>query len=233
MSLILCIETATETCSIALSQDGICLKEHTLDEHMRHSSALTPMIKALLGDTEHSLSDLSAVCVSNGPGSYTGLRVGVSTAKAICYAHRIPLIAVSSLKSIAYGVRQQLPKDYTGLIVPTIDARRMEVYLAIYDQDLKEVEPAHNLIYSQESIDELYERYTGKPLSICGHGAQKLGEADIALTEQIAIQPTLCNAANLCDLAQKKFVKTEYVSTIYHKPDYYKAPHVTIPKHKV
>jgi len=203
MSLILCIETATETCSIALSQGGACLKEHTLDDHMRHSSALTPMIKQLLRATAHSMSALTAVCVSDGPGSYTGLRVGVSTAKAICYAQNIPLIAISSLKSLAYGVSHDASIDHGGLIIPTIDARRMEVYLAIYDQELNEVKSAHNHIYSQESIDELSKHYKNRPIYICGHGALKLLESDITLTEQIIVRPTQCNAGNLCDMAEK------------------------------
>ena len=233
MSLILCIETATETCSIALSQGGVCLKEHTLEDHMRHSSALTPMIKQLLSATDHSISDLTAVCVSDGPGSYTGLRVGVSTAKAICYAHNIPLIAISSLKSLAYGAIQDGSIDDGGLIIPTIDARRMEVYLAIYDQDLNEVQSAHNHIYSQESIDELSKNYNGRPLYICGHGAMKLLESDITLSEQLIVRPIQCNAAYLCEMAEKMYPKQEFVSAIYHKPNYYKAPYVTIPKPKV
>ena len=233
MSLILCVETATETCSIALSEDGICLKEHTLDEHMRHSSALTPMIKELFSDTALSMADLDAVCVSDGPGSYTGLRVGVTTAKAICYAHNIPLIAISSLKSIAHGVCKEISVDYTGLIIPTIDARRMEVYLAIYDEGLNPVESAHNLIYTQESIQELSDRYRGKSMYICGHGAQKLRESDIIISDQIKVYPTMCNAAHLCAEATEMFRNEDFVSSIYHKPNYYKSPHVTVPKHKV
>lgn len=233
MSLILCVETATETCSIALSQDGLCLKEHTLDEHMRHSSALTPMIKELLSATALSTVDLDAVCVSDGPGSYTGLRVGVTTAKAMCFAHNIPLIAISSLMSIAYGVRKEISKDDNALIIPTIDARRMEVYLAIYDHRLTPIESTHNLIYTQESINKLCDRYQGKPMYICGHGAQKLSESDIVLSDQITVYPTLCNAANLCAQAEEMFHNKNFVSSIYHKPNYYKAPHVTVPKHKV
>jgi len=204
MSLILCIETATETCSIALSQDGMCLKEHTLDAQMRHSSALTPMIKQLLSATAREMSDLTAVCVSDGPGSYTGLRVGVSTAKAICYAQNIPLIAISSLKSLAYGLSKEMLIDEGGLIIPTIDARRMEVYLAIYDAGLETVESAHNYIYTQDSLDELYINYRGRPIHICGHGALKLHGSDISLSEQTTVHPSQCTAANLCELAQKK-----------------------------
>ncbi len=233
MSLILCIETATETCSIALSQDGMCLKEHTLDAQMRHSSALTPMIKQLLSATAREMSDLTAVCVSDGPGSYTGLRVGVSTAKAICYAQNIPLIAISSLKSLAYGLSKEMLIDEGGLIIPTIDARRMEVYLAIYDAGLETVESAHNYIYTQDSLDELYINYRGRPIHICGHGALKLHGSDISLSEQTTVHPSQCTAANLCELAQKKCQKHDFVSAIYHKPNYYKAPHVTIPKPKV
>lgn len=233
MSLILCIETATETCSVALSSDGHCLEELTLSDDMRHSSALTPMIQDIMKRSQKSFEDLSAVCISNGPGSYTGLRVGSSTAKAICYSHSLPLIAISSLQSIAYGIIQENPLNQNSLLIPTIDARRMEVYMIIYDHNLKVVSETTNHIYTQESIDSLAATYPNQDIVICGHGASKLSDSSITTPESFRIIPSLCNAKNLCLLAFNKFNLGQFESIAYHKPHYYKAPNITIPKSKV
>ncbi len=180
-----------------------------------------------------SFHDLSAVCISNGPGSYTGLRVGSSTAKAICYSHKLPLIAVSSLKGVAYGILSEHRLDQSSILMPTIDARRMEVYMVVYNLDLNIISETTNFIYAQESIDSLMSYYQGLQIVICGHGAAKLKNSSIELAERITIIPSLCNAKNLCQLANDKFNLGQFESIAYYKPYYYKAPNVTIPKNKV
>ena len=139
MARLLSIETATRTCSVALSEDGVlvALKE-TTDERYSHAEKLTVFIQELLSDNNWKASDLDAVAVSKGPGSYTGLRIGVSTAKGLCYALSIPLLAVSTLQAMAKQIADVDDTPADALLCPMIDARRMEVYAALYHTDMSE-----------------------------------------------------------------------------------------------
>ena len=136
MSLILNIETATNVCSVALSENNKILGfKETADPNV-HSSQLTVFIESLLKKEKTDIKSLNAVAVSKGPGSYTGLRIGVSVAKGICYALDIPLISVSTLQAMAFGIgARNIIKDKNAWMCPMIDARRMEVYSAFFDQN--------------------------------------------------------------------------------------------------
>lgn len=129
MALILNIETATKVCSVALAIDGVeVLTKEMKSEKFSHSENLNLFIESIFEETNYALKDLDAVAVSKGPGSYTGLRIGVSTAKGLCYALDVPLVAVDSLESVAYLALQD-PKTFSfDYIIPLFDARRMEVY---------------------------------------------------------------------------------------------------------
>ena len=133
MGLILNIETSTKSCSISIYNNGdfLACKEETKEEFI-HSKKLILFIVDIIKDANININDLDAVAISSGPGSYTGLRIGTSTAKGLCYAMDIPLISVSTLKAMAYGIAK---KYNYNLFCPMIDARRMEVYSAIYDKD--------------------------------------------------------------------------------------------------
>ena len=131
MSLILNIETATKNCSVSLAKDGITILTKEISEAgYSHAEKLHVFIEEILKETQSNVKDLKAVAVSKGPGSYTGLRIGVSSAKGICYALDIPLIAVDTLQILAKQLKVE-----KGIIVPMIDARRMEVYSAVYDKN--------------------------------------------------------------------------------------------------
>lgn len=131
---ILLIETATNICSVALADDGVILHHRETDTPNAHSSHLAPFIDAILKHCNLQTSDIDAVAVSSGPGSYTGLRIGVSTAKGLCYALNKPLIAVPTLVSMAQ-LYYRLNPGYRGLVCPMIDARRMECYTAIFSPE--------------------------------------------------------------------------------------------------
>ena len=132
MAMILCIETSGEVCSVALFNNEVCLDFYSEEESFQHAAVLTVLIEKCLKNNQRTVQDLDAIAVSGGPGSYTGLRIGTSVAKGLCYAVEIPLIALSSLAVMANGVKSlyELPKD--ALICPLIDARRMEVYTACF-----------------------------------------------------------------------------------------------------
>lgn len=137
MAKILAIETATEVCSVAVGKDGVCLSSRQEPEGRSHAAKLTNLIQEVLDEQELDIQDVDAVAVSQGPGSYTGLRIGVSTAKGLCYALNKPLIAVSTLQAMVEGFRQKdIYKEELGAdtwLCPMIDARRMEVYSAVFD----------------------------------------------------------------------------------------------------
>ena len=136
MALILQLETSTTSCSVALSFNGETIGLKELNERNAHASHLTLFINDVLAECGKTISDLNAVAVSMGPGSYTGLRIGVSTAKGLCFALDIPLIAINTLNAMAHGLKAT--KNYDSVLYcPMIDARRMEVYTAVYNGSLE------------------------------------------------------------------------------------------------
>src|SRR6476661_4332435 len=151
MALILLLETATSVCSVAVAEDGKLLAIHEESEKNIHATHLTLFIENVMQQAGRSLSDLDAIAVSMGPGSYTGLRIGVSTAKGLCYAMDKPLIGINTLESMAAVIAN----SSTSLYVPMIDARRMEVYTAVYDADLKEILPTQAMILDEQSFAAL------------------------------------------------------------------------------
>ena len=151
MALILNLETATAVCSVAVSRDGNVLQQLNASGERAHASQLTTLITQCLQQTGVAFADLDAVAVSNGPGSYTGLRIGISTAKGICYAADKPLITVGTLEAMASGWYAQHPNQEV-LVCPMIDARRMEVYTAVYSHALDNVMPVQALVLDDSAF---------------------------------------------------------------------------------
>ena len=170
MALILNLETATTNCSVSLARDGqlIALKEHNSPNYS-HSEQLHVFIDEVVKQASLRLSDLDAIAISKGPGSYTGLRIGVSAAKGLCYALEIPLISIATLESMA----SQADPQAVDFIIPLLDARRMEVYSAVFDKDLKQVRDTRAEIVSESSFEVFWQK--GKVL-LLGSGAEKCKE---------------------------------------------------------
>ena len=169
--------------------------------------------------------DLSAIAVSHGPGSYTGLRVGTSTAKGLAHSLGIPIVAIPTLTAIAYEISKSV--DSVDCIMPTIDARRKEVYTAIYTKDLDVIKPAQAFIISDFSMQELASGC--HQLVICGNGAEKCNDATKEI-DHIQIAPTKCSASNLCLLAHEKLQKGGIEDLTSYVPFYLKQPNITKPK---
>lgn len=167
MSLILNIDTALENASVSLAQNGELIEAAYSDNQKDHAAWLHPAVEEILNKTGTAFHNINAVSVSIGPGSYTGLRVGLSAAKGYCYALNIPLLTIGTLEIMAHSVISQA----TGLICPLIDARRMEVYTAAYNKNGKEISPPRPLIINEQSFAE--ELKSG-PVLFCGNGAKKL-----------------------------------------------------------
>jgi tRNA threonylcarbamoyladenosine biosynthesis protein TsaB len=171
MATILHIETSTKMCSVALSEKGqyVGHKNYQDDDGYAHSEKLTVLIAELLNETNLSLAQLNAISVSGGPGSYTGLRIGASTAKGLCYALGIPLIAIDSLSCLNHWAQAHFP-EHKGLFLSLIDARRMEVYSLLCDNQLHQLKPISADVLVEDSYAELCE---GQEVILSGDGAEK------------------------------------------------------------
>jgi len=221
--MILCIETATEVCSVAISDKGSLVHIETILEGQRHSSQLVPLIDTCLERAGVKKVSLTAIALSNGPGSYTGLRVGASTAKAIAYALDIPMIAIPTLESLAYPYRGE-----ERVVISSIDARRMEAYMGTYLNG-KEIVAPSNIIWSEESIGDLIA--THGPILITGNGIEK-AVTTIKIPSDVVISPNRCDAGLLCQLAHDYYTEGKVVDSSYHTPFYYKSPNITTSKAK-
>jgi tRNA threonylcarbamoyladenosine biosynthesis protein TsaB len=210
---------------VAIGIDGKCVFEKSLSENFRHSAQLAPMIIDAMLNAGLDKASLSAIAVSHGPGSYTGLRVGASTAKGFAYSLGIPIIAIPTLKSLAFGIRNEI--DSADCIMPTIDARRMEVYTSVYSNTLELIQPAQALVITKQSLEEISSGC--HHLVICGNGASKCKDAITAM-EHIRILPSKCDASNLCYLAHEKLEIGDIEDLSGYVPFYLKQPNITKPK---
>lgn len=228
MATILQIETATPVCSVALSVNGetIVLKE--LAGQNIHASNLTLFIDEVLQMAQLNYAQLDAIAVSKGPGSYTGLRIGVSTAKGLCFALDKPLIAIGTLQMMASGFLQQHP-NYGGLICPMIDARRMEVFTAVYNNKLKSLEAVNAKIIDDKSfILELDNNF----VTFIGDGAAKC--APVLTHPNAHFSADNFNSATyMSRLAHEAFTKGKFEDVAYFEPFYLKDFVFTTPKNKL
>ncbi len=236
MALILNIETATEVCSVNLARDGKVVAERESLEGLNHSKLLTVFIDEILSESNIKPEELDAVAVSKGPGSYTGLRIGVSVAKGLCYSLDIPLISVGTIEAMgkyaAANRKQYLPEGINAgntLFCPMIDARRMEVYTALYDAEGKNIEPVSAKIIDKDSFSEYLNR---QPVLFFGNGAEKCKPA-ITHPNALFYGPSGASARFMINMAEMKFNKKTFEGVAYFEPFYFKDFVATIPKNKV
>ena len=215
MALILLIETATKSCSVALALNGkVIACKQEVNENYSHAEKLNTFIIALFQGRNISLQDLDAITVSKGPGSYTGLRIGVSTAKGLCYALDKPLISISTLRAMAYGVAQKASAD---LYCPMIDARRMEVYNAFYDDKNNEIRAVNADIINADS----YQKELESEVLFFGDGAEKCKQI-IQHSNAKFIDSIYPSSKDMIALAMQKFDKKEFEDIAYFEPYYLK-----------
>lgn len=228
MSALLLLETATEICSVAIVRNGKILCALHADKEYAHSESLTLLIQQCSEEAGVPISDLKAIALSAGPGSYTALRLGSSVAKGICYAFDLPLIAVDTLAILAQATQQKV-KLKDAIYVPMIDARRMEVYTALYDSNGKELEARHAKIIDESSFVEYFEQ--GKHLIFSGNGAPK---CQTILTHPLAqFEPTVCDAQHLASFAETAYQQQDFEDVAYFSPTYGKTPNITKSKKKL
>ncbi len=226
MALILCMETATERCSIVVANDGKILGQATSSGDFEHSAQMTLLVEAALRQSQHKLGDLDAIAISIGPGSYTSLRSGLSTAKGLCYGLDLPLLSIDSLSIIAAGSIQEQDYPEGSLYVPMIDARRMEVYTAVYSASGEVLEKSSAMILTNESFSDYFDR--GVPLVFAGNGAPKF--SPITSSSFAYFSPVRSNAIYMPTLAEKGFQQKAFANVAYLEPYYLKPPNITVPK---
>lgn len=229
--MILCLETATPVCSVALNDGNRCLALRECVGQNAHSEKITIFIKEVLDEVGIGYEQLDAVAVSQGPGSYTGLRIGVSTAKGVCYAADRKMMAIDTLHAMACGMMDRLGNQLQAndLLIPMIDARRMEVYASLFDADLNKVEDTAALVIDENSFSKLAAE--GRKIWLFGDGAPKLKAVFANRPEIQIVEGFNPSAAFMASLAEQQLKAGKFVDVAYFEPFYLKdfiagKPHV-------
>lgn len=223
MAIILNIETATKNCSVSLAKDGKILAIKELNNgNYSHAELLHQFIQEVITKASITKSDINAIAVSKGPGSYTGLRIGVSAAKGLCFALDIPLIAIDTLQALSFAITIN-----KGFIVPMIDARRMEVYTAVFNEDYNSIEKTSAKIIDETSFLNYLEK---EKTYFLGDGALKCKET-ITHKNAVFIANVFPSAKEMADLSYTKFQNKEFEDVAYFEPFYLK-DFIVIPEKK-
>ena len=220
MSVILNIDTATDIAHISLSKAGVILDSLTNADQKDHGSFLQPAIQKLLKNNFIPIQELDAIALSVGPGSYTGLRVGMASAKGLCFALQKPLITISSLEIIAYAAILEAPPQTDSpeiLFCPMIDARRMEVFTALYSQQLETLLEPQAIIIEQDSFAKYL---LGNKIFFVGNGAAKWEL--ICKNKNACFSSTVSNPLAMNKLSFKKYEKKDFTALAYSEPSYLK-----------
>ncbi|MBP6049128.1 MAG: tRNA (adenosine(37)-N6)-threonylcarbamoyltransferase complex dimerization subunit type 1 TsaB [Chitinophagales bacterium] len=223
---ILCIETANAVTSIAITENNNCLCVKTLSDANKAADSLHTLLASMLAEQHLKMNDLHAIAISAGPGSYTGLRIAVAAAKAYCFALDIPLIAISTLESMVHGVQTRYHQNEYDVFVPMIDARRMEVFAAFYNQKSEKQQTFSGLIIDA-NFPELLD--ANKKYLLFGNGAIKTSTFINKENSTLFTDFSHC-ASDLCSLAFYHFVNKQFEEIAYFEPNYTKQVHITSQK---
>ncbi len=228
MANILNIDTSTDVCSVALTSEGTVLEHREDYEGQNHAKVLSTFINDMLDYATPRGIKLDAVAVSMGPGSYTGLRIGLSEAKGLCFGSDIPLIGISTLELLTVTVMFREFWDDDILFVPMIDARRKEVYTGVYDLALNKIMQPQPLILDENSFQE----YKDKQIVFFGNGSDKAKDI-IQLPNARFIKNIRPEAVNMMALSERSFRNNNFIDIAYSTPEYLKDFQSTTPKKKI
>ena len=224
MSLILCIETGTDICSVSLSKDGEVISLRESGEERNHGQCLGLYVEEMFKESEIDINNIDAVSVGMGPGSYTGLRIGVSLAKGIAYALSVPLIAIGSLNALMECAKQDieestLPKvSNKALFMPMLDARRMEVYSQTFNFKGETQTKVDAIVIDKDSFSE----YKQEEIVLFGNGAKKVYDLLSDSFPKMKLYNVQPSARGLAGLSHQKFLNKEFVDVAYFEPMYLK-----------
>jgi len=231
MALILNIESTTTMCSVALGKDGVCIDLEEVNDGYSHAEKLAVFANDVLKRNNLSSTDLDAVAVSKGPGSYTGLRIGVSLAKGLCFGAEKPLIAIDTLQEMCY--HPQVKAAVSGLdkvlMCPMLDARRMEVYMALFDQDGNTVADASPVILDENAFANELQNHS---IVFFGNGSEKF--RSLCLDENSRFLNDIWpSASQMTLLSEKSYLEENYEDVAYFEPFYLKEFQATTPKKRM
>jgi tRNA threonylcarbamoyladenosine biosynthesis protein TsaB len=227
MTLILNIDTSQDTACVSLADDGAIIKAVTNETQKDHAAWIHPAIEKLFEETEYNVNDLAAIGVSNGPGSYTGLRIGLSTAKGLCYALKIPLITIGTLEVMAFNALQclglsgknDMESEFSDVLMcPMIDARRMEVFTAVYDIQMNEVLKPQALVLPSTVFASILER---QKILFLGNGSKKFLQVGQNL-ENAMFKNFPLNGSAMATLIYRNFIGNNFAALAYTEPLYLK-----------
>lgn len=229
--LLLSLETSSPICAVALHHltDGRLLGQAELRLEKSHSTHLTVLIEQLIANAGYALADLGAVAVSDGPGSYTGLRIGAAAAKGLCFALDVPLLAVGTLPALAHQVAGRVPRAAAYLFAPMLDARRQEVYTALYRADGTEVLAPTNLVLDAASLAE---QLAAQPVLCFGSGAAKFQALVADQPHAVFLAEVQPSAVAIGELAYAAYQRQEFQDVAYYEPFYLKEVYTTTPKNQ-
>jgi tRNA threonylcarbamoyladenosine biosynthesis protein TsaB len=222
MGLILQIESSHSVCSVSLAKDGVVLLELTGSKENDHASVLATLCREVVLQTGYTFSQIDAVAISIGPGSYTGLRIGLSTAKGLCYRLQIPLLAVPTLQIMSQIAIDQIA-DSDALYCPLIDARRMEVYTALYNNECQEIAPATALIVGPAPFEE---SYASNRIIYFGNGSDKVSSL-IKEDGNKILTNFMMSSKGMRLISDNLYKSNKYSNLAYIEPFYLKAVYIT------
>lgn len=227
--LLLSLETSSPICAVALHHvaDGRLLGQAELRLEKSHSTHLTVLIEQLVANTGHALTDLAAVALSDGPGSYTGLRIGAAAAKGLCFALDVPLLAVGTLPALAHQVAARTPRAADYLYCPMLDARRQEVYTALYRADDSEILAPNNLVLDATTLSE---HLAHRAVLFFGSGAAKFQALVGDNPNAVFLAEVQPSAVSIGELALAAYHSQQFQDVAYYEPFYLKEVYTTTPK---
>jgi tRNA threonylcarbamoyladenosine biosynthesis protein TsaB len=216
MAIILSIETSTPTSSIAIHDSDSLVSSQSVHRSKSHSEYLVPSIKYLCETSGIDIKEIGAVAISKGPGSYTGLRIGTSSAKGLCYGLDAKLIAVNTLEAMAHGMQKYINEEF--MLCPMLDARRMEVYCMVMDSKMSLIQATQAKIIDEESFADLLQK---NKIAFFGNGANKC-KAFIKSENAIFIDDIHPSAIQVGELAWEKYLNNQFEDLAYFEPYYLK-----------
>ncbi len=226
MAYIISIETATPVGSVALHKQGKIVAVRESNDQKKHGENITLFIEEVVKEAGITLQQVNAIAVSKGPGSYTGLRIGVSAAKGLCYGLNIPLIAINTLEGLTASPTLKRYKEKDFLLCPMIDARRMEVFCALYDSSGNEIQNTQALVINDDSFSELLSQ---KQIVFFGNGAAKCKET-ITHSNAIFVNDIEASASEIGEIAYQKYKQQQFEDVAYFEPYYLKEFVATVSK---
>ena len=228
-NLLLSLETSSPICAVALHHldDGRLLGQAELRLDKSHSTHLTVLIEQLVANTGHALAHLAAVALSDGPGSYTGLRIGAAAAKGLCFALDVPLLAVGTLPALAHQVAARTPRAAGYLYCPMLDARRQEVYTALYQADGTELLAPNNLVLNPATLAEHLAHHS---VLFFGSGAAKFQPLVSTNANAVFLADVQPSAGSIGELALAAYHRQQFQDVAYYEPFYLKEVYTTTPK---